>query len=128
MSILKEDDSKKWIQTLLVIVSGVFAYVMFAFIGQLTEWFDLEAKVKGIHAIAQIVALLSGGILFYVVATNTSTKEYLDEVYRELVKVTWPDYEGTLKLTFGVVIGIIITGIILGIVDFCIGKLMRLLY
>ena len=128
MAVLKQEDGKKWVQALVAIGGIIGAYVLSSFLHQIGEWFDIEAKVHYFNGGIQVFSIIVGIILVVMILRNKSAVQYLDEVYAELVKVVWPDRESTLKLTIGIIIGIIITSIVLGFVDFGIGKIFRLLY
>jgi preprotein translocase subunit SecE len=128
MAILRPEDSKKWIQGLLVLSSVLLAYIISAFLFQLGDWFDLESKIPKFNGFVQIVSIALGIASLTFLIKNAEVQKYLSEVYEELTKVIWPDGESTLKLTVGIVFGIIITSIVLGVVDFGVGKIFRLFY
>ena len=53
MSFIKSEDSKKWINALVAIFSGIVGFVIYKFALQLSVWFDLEAKIAGYASITQ---------------------------------------------------------------------------
>ena len=55
------------------------------------------------------------------------TKEYLEEVKGELKKVTWPTRKETLTTGVAVVILVVIISIYLGVIDFGLSRLVRLI-
>lgn len=128
MGALKEADSSKWINTLIVIGACIFGYVFNAFLLQLSEWFDLEAKVPSYVLISQIVSIFIGFGSFLYVLKNKQSAGYLQEVYGELTKVIWPDKDSTVKLTISIVIGVAISGVFLSLVDLGIKELLNLMY
>ncbi len=128
MGALKEADSSKWINTLIVIGACLVGYIFNAFLVQMAEWFDLEAKVPNFVVTAQIVSILVGFGSFIFVLKHKESYQYLQEVYGELTKVIWPDKDSTVKLTISIVIGVAISGAFLSLSDMGIRELLNLLY
>ncbi|MFT7589638.1 MAG: preprotein translocase subunit SecE [Limisphaerales bacterium] len=131
MSIVKSEDGKKWINAFIAIISLIVGYVSIKFVGQMGEWFDLEAKVGtavSFEMIAQGVGIVFGLACFLLIAKNKNASTHLDEVYSELVKVIWPDTDSVFKITIGLVIGLtIMSGIFLA-VDVSFRKVLELIY
>ena len=128
MSVLQEQNAKKWIHAFLVIVAVLLAYIMHSFVQQTGDWFDLEAKIGNFHLYAQLVSIGVGLVALIMVAKSKEAMKYLDDVFVELQKVIWPTKDSTVKLTIGIVIAVIIAGIFFGVVDFGLGKLMNIFY
>lgn len=95
---------------------------------QISEWTDLEARVNNFRMIAQIVSIALGVLAFMIVLKHKRAYQYLSEVYGELTKVLWSDKDSTLRLTLSIVIGVTISAIFLGLIDFGIQKILELLY
>ncbi len=128
MSIIKSEDSRKWISLLVAIVSAVVGYSVFKFVGQLGSWFDLEAKVSSFHLISQGLGFVAGAGTFAYIMVNKKTSSYLDEVYSELLKVIWPEKDKTTKATVGIAIALVIVAGIFTVVDIVFKKLLHLIY
>lgn len=128
MSIIKAEDNQKWINFFVALVSILCGYLMIKFLGQMGEWFDLEAKVPYFIGVTQGVGIVVGLSVFLVVKSNKSAKEHLDEVYSELVKVIWPDSESVVKSTIGILIGLSILSLIFIAVDNGFRWLLNLIY
>jgi preprotein translocase subunit SecE len=60
MSILKIEDSKKWINAFLAIVSVIAGFVTIRFLLTMGEWFDLEAKIGNFPVVIQGVGISRG--------------------------------------------------------------------
>ncbi|WP_045213680.1 preprotein translocase subunit SecE [Desulfonatronovibrio magnus] len=54
-------------------------------------------------------------------------REYLEEVKGELKKVTWPTRKETLTTGLAVVVLVIIISVYLGVIDFGLSRLVRLI-
>ena len=128
MSALKETDSKKWVNALVAVGALILANVLIRLLYQVSEWTDLEAKVENFQVMAQLVGITVGLAVFIIVLKNQGTYRYLIEVYGELTKVIWPDKDSTLKLTVSIVIGVVISAVFLGLIDFGIKELLEFFY
>ncbi|MBF0316180.1 MAG: preprotein translocase subunit SecE [Oligoflexia bacterium] len=128
MARLSHLHERKWINGLLAIASVVVAYVLSAFFLQIGLWMDLEAKMNFYRGGAQAAAVVLGLVFFIAMFRSKQVQQYLSEVYYELTRVVWATKEDTVKLTIGILIGVLITSVVLGFVDFVVNKLLGLLY
>ena len=106
MSIIKAEDNKKWINFFVALISMLCGYLVIKFLGQMGEWFDLEARISYFIGVSQGIGILLGLSVFLIVKKNETARDHLDEVYSELVKVIWPDSESVVKSTIGILIGL----------------------
>lgn len=121
-------DGRKWINALLVLAGIIIAFVCIRFFTQMTEWFDLEAKIPYVNGLAQGLGIIIGMFSFGFAVKNKKAMLFLDEVYNELVNVVWAKRDDTTRLTIIIVIAVAISSVILGLLDFIIGKGLNLLY
>lgn len=128
MSIIKSEDSRKWITALTVIASVLAGFVVFKFVGQLGDWFDLETRISSFGVVAQGLGFLTGVGTFIYILKNNDTSTYLQEVYNELVKVVWPSKDATVKMTIGIAIALVIVAGIFTAVDFIFKKILEFVY
>ena len=128
MSIIKSEDSRKWITALTVIASVLAGYVVYKFVGQLGDWFDLETRISSFGIVAQGLGFLTGAGTFIYILKNSETSSYLQEVYSELVKVVWPSKDATIKMTIGIAIALVIVAGIFTAVDFIFQKILEFVY
>ena len=117
MSIIKAEDNKKWINFFVALISMLCRYLVIKFLGQMGEWFDLEARISYFIGVSQGIGILLGLSVFLIVKKNETARDHLDEVYSELVKVIWPDSESVVKSTIGILIGLSILSLIFIAVD-----------
>ena len=128
MSIVKSEDSKKWINAFIAIASILAGYITIEFLRFLGVWLELEAKVGSFLVITQGVGIAIGLSVFIGVQKNDKALAHLQEVYGELVKVIWPTRDTIVKLTIGIVIAIsIISGIFI-FVDYLSRQLLQMIY
>ena len=128
MSIIKSEDSRKWITALTVIASAIAGFAIFKFVGQLGDWFDLETRISSFSLLAQGIGFLTGAGAFIYILKNKETSSYLQEVYNELVKVVWPSKDATVKITIGIAIALVIVAGIFTAVDFIFKKILEFVY
>lgn len=128
MSIIKIEDTKKWINSFVAIISILIGYLVIKFLGQMGEWFDLEAKVKNFLMVSQGAGILIGLGSFLFITKSSKAYGHMTEVYTELTKVVWPERDNVVKSTVGIIIGVsIISGLFVA-VDFLFRKLLELAY
>ncbi|MBT3235066.1 MAG: preprotein translocase subunit SecE [Bdellovibrionales bacterium] len=128
MSIIRAEDEKKWINAFIALCSILAGFVVIRFVGQLGEWFDLEARIDYFLGLTQGLGILIGFVSFMFISRNKNSMNYFKEVYGQLTKVVWPDKDSVVKLTIGIVIGISIVSGILVLVDFIFRKLLAFIY
>lgn len=128
MSLLKSEDSKKWINSFVAICAVLSGYLVIQFTQQMGEWFDLEAKVPYFLGVAQGIGIVVGLLVFIIVRTHKEARGYLEEVYAELVKVIWPESDSVVKSTIGILVGLAIISTIFISVDFLFRKALELVY
>lgn len=128
MARLDHVHGRKWINGIMAAGSVLVAYILATFLKQMGEWFDLEAKVRYYGGFSQAAAILGGLLFFVYLFRNQNVQQYLDEVFTELTKVVWANRDDTFKLTIGIIIGVFLTSVVLGVVDFVVNKLLGLLY
>lgn len=128
MSLVKSEDGKKWINAFMAIIGAISGYVSIRFLAQMSEWFDLEARVNHFELLSQGVGILIGVGIFLGVFKHKAAIGHLREVYDELVKVIWPDKDSVVKVTVGIIIGLSIVSSIFVAIDFSFQKILDLIY
>lgn len=128
MSIIKSEDSSKWINALVAIAAVLAGFVVTKFVDQLGAWFDLEAKLSSFSVVSQGLGVVTGLLVFVIVLKNSKTSAYLEEVYHELLKVVWPSKDTTMKMTVGIAIALVVVAGIFVFVDFVFKKILSFVY
>jgi preprotein translocase subunit SecE len=128
MSIIKSEDSSKWINALVAIAALLAGFIVTKFTDQLGSWFDLEAKISSFSILAQGLGVLSGILVFVMILKNSNTSSYLQDVYNELLKVAWPSKDTTMKMTMGLVVALVVVAGIFVFVDFIFKKILSFIY
>jgi preprotein translocase subunit SecE len=128
MSIIKSEDSRKWITAITVIAAVLAGFVVYKFANQMGDWFDLETKISNYSIVAQGLGFIAGLGTFIYILKNSETSTYLQEVYNELLKVVWPSKDATVKMTIGIAIALVIVSAIFTTVDFIFKKILEFVY
>lgn len=128
MSVIKQEDNQKWINSVIAIFSILIAFIVIRFSETMGEWFDLEAKIPSFGLVAQGVGIVLGLACFVLIIKNKSAYTHLKEVYGELTKVIWPDKDSILKITIGLVISLSIVSGFFVMVDYIFRWILNLLY
>jgi preprotein translocase subunit SecE len=124
MSIIKSEDSSKWINALVAIAAVLSGFIVTKFVDQLGSWFDLEAKISSFSVVSQGLGVLVG-VLVFVISKSSS---YLEEVYNELLKAVWPSKDATVKMTIGIAIALVVCSGVFVFVDFVFKKILSFVY
>lgn len=127
MSLIKSEDSKKWINSFVAIVSAIAGFIVISFLEQMGEWFDLEAKIGNFPIVVQVAGIVVGLIVFISIVKNKTASDHLNEVYAELVKVVWPNKDEVLKITIGLIFALSIVSGLFVLVDFSFRKLLEII-
>jgi preprotein translocase subunit SecE len=118
MSVASNDEGKKWIQTTVAITCILQVYVLISFFEKLAEWFALETMIPYYFGISQLVSVLIGLVTYIMIFKNTTSSDFLTNVYQEVIKVVWPDKQQTWRHTFVIMIAVTIMGFVFGFFDF----------
>ncbi len=128
MSIIKSEDSSKWINALVALAALLSGFIVTKFVDQIGIWFDLEAKISSFPVASQAAGVIVGLLVFIITLKNKYTSTYLQDVYNELLKVVWPSKDQTVKMTIGLVIALIAVAGIFVFVDFVFKKILSFIY
>lgn len=76
-----------------------------------------DSRILGVLNTSSAVALLSGAITFVALVRNKKALNFTDEVVGEVVRVTWPSREETVRASTTVVLTTLFTAGLLAIYD-----------
>jgi preprotein translocase subunit SecE len=120
-----ENQHQKWVNFSYLAVAALFGYIVFAFAMKLAGTYDLEARVRHVDIIIQMSSIALSIVLFIVLYRNQKANEFMSEVVLELSRVTWPAQKETMSATMIVIIMVLISGMILGLLDYIWTKLVQ---
>ena len=113
-----ETQYKKWVSLSYLGLAVLVSYVVSVMSAKIVGVYDLETRIRNIDWIMRILSLASGGIVFFVLYLNDKVNEFMNEVMVELSRVAWPAQKETSSATLVVIIMVIITGLLLGFLDY----------
>jgi preprotein translocase subunit SecE len=120
-----ESEHQKWVNLSFLAVAILFGYIIFSTAGKIVGAYDLEARVRNIDLILRSISAIAGGILFLVLYKNEQANQFMNEVLVELSRVAWPTQRDTRSATIVVIIMVLISGMVLGLLDYCWVQLLK---
>ncbi|MBL7715518.1 MAG: preprotein translocase subunit SecE [Bdellovibrionales bacterium] len=121
-----ESQYQKWVNLAYAAVCALFAYVILAGGTRLAAAYDLETKVRNIDLIIRVGSIGLAAVLFFALFKNRQANGFMNEVVDELAKVTWPTQKETTSATVIVIIMVLISGVVLGLLDYVWTRLVQL--
>jgi preprotein translocase subunit SecE len=120
-----ENQYQKWVNLALIAVGALLAFVFHELTMRLVSLYDLETRVRDIDLVIQGVSLLLGSATFLVLRRHPVSNQFTNEVVEELSRVTWPTQKETSSATVVVIIMVLISGVILGALDYLWTRLLQ---
>ena len=113
-----ESQHQKWVNLSYLALSIVVGYLVFALSVKIVGTYDLEARVHNVELIIRGISILATGLLFFLLWRNDRANQFMNEVVVELSRVTWPTPKETASATFLVLIMVLLSGMVLGLLDY----------
>ncbi|PZU20918.1 preprotein translocase subunit SecE [uncultured Stenotrophomonas sp.] len=115
-------DIVKYVGAALLVLAGLFVWFWFADQPRAAQ---LGAWAGQWRALAVVLGLVAGGAVFMLTTKGRQTIEFLSESRFELRKVVWPTRQEAIRMTWVVVVVVIVLSLLLGGFDFVIQKLTQ---
>ncbi|MDV3469503.1 preprotein translocase subunit SecE [Stenotrophomonas sp. C3(2023)] len=116
-------DIFKYVIASLLVLAGLFVWFWFsADSGRAAQLGSWSGQIR---ALAVIVGLVGGIGVFMTSGKGRDTREFLSESRFELRKVVWPTRQEAIRMTWVVIVVVIILSLLLGGFDFVIQKLTQ---
>ena len=113
-----ENQHQKWVNLSYLAVAILFGYLVFSLTGKLVGAYDLETRIRSIDLFMRVGSVVAGALLFIGLYRNEKANEFMNEVVSELSKVAWPTEKETSSATMIVIVMVVISGIVLGLLDY----------
>ena len=113
-----ESQHQKWVNLSYLAVAALVGYMVFTFSSQMVGAYDLESRVRSIDLVVRLLSIVAGAVLFFALFKNEKSNQFMNEVVVELTRVTWPSQKETTSATMIVIIMVLISGMILGLLDY----------
>jgi preprotein translocase subunit SecE len=121
-----ESQYQKWVNLSYLLFAGLVGYVIFSGAGHFAGAYDLEARVRNVDLMIRGGSLLVGAIVFFVLYRNEQANQFMNEVVTELARVTWPTQKETTNATIIVLVAVLVSGMVLGLLDYIWTSLLKL--
>jgi len=109
---------QKWVTVSYLAAAVLVGYVVFALSQRLAGVYDLETRVRNVELILRGVSVLLAAIFFFVLLRHQKANTFMNEVMVELSRVSWPTQKETTSATMIVLVMVIISGVLLGFLDY----------
>ena len=109
-----ENQRQKWVNLIFTATALLVGGVAFIALTKLTALYNLESSVKQIDLFVRVGSLVLGAVVGFGLYLNDKSNAFMNEVVLELIRVTWPTPNDTVKATILVVIFVLIAGVVLG--------------
>lgn len=113
-----ENQQQKWVNLSYLALAVLVSFVVFSLGQKISSTWDMEARVKNLELILRGVSLILGALVFWVLSRNEDVSQFVNEVVVELSRVTWPTQKETSSATIVVIVMVLISGMILGFLDY----------
>ena len=120
-----ENQYQKWVNLSYLLLAGVVAYIVFALGIRLVGQFDLETRIHNIELVVRGASVGLGGLVFLVLWRHQQANQFMNEVMVELSRVTWPTQKETSSATVVVIVMVLISGAVLGFLDYVWTSLLK---
>ena len=121
-----ESQYQKWVNLSYAAACALFAYVLFSGGTWMASSYDLETKLRNVDLIIRVGSIGLAAVLFFVFYKNRLINGFMNEVADELAKVTWPTQKETTSATIIVIIMVMISGVVLGLLDYVWTRLIQM--
>ena len=113
-----EDQYQKWVNLCYLLLSVSVGYLLFTAGGKLVAAYDLETKIRNIDLVLRAAITFLSIVLFLSLYRHRLINQFMNEVVLELSRVHWPSALETRMSTIVVVLMVLISGMILGFLDY----------
>ena len=120
-----ESQHQKWVNLSYLAAAFLFGYVVFSMAGKVVGVYDLETRVRNIDLILRGISIVAGGLLFLGLYKHKQANQFMNEVMLELSRVAWPTQKDTSSATAIVVLMVVVSGVVLGFLDYCWIQLLK---
>jgi preprotein translocase subunit SecE len=122
-----ESQYQKWVNLSYLVLAVLAGYIVSTLGVRIAATYDLETKVRNIDLIVRIASVAAGAILFFILYRHERANQFMNEVMVELSRVSWPTQKETSNATIVVIVMVLISGVILGLLDYIWTQLLKLI-
>lgn len=113
-----ENQYQKVVSVSYLVLAALVAFLALVAMMKLSTTYDFESRIKSAELLIRIASVGIGGLVFFVLYSNTTANTFMNEVAVELLtKVTWPTSKDTVQATIVVMIAVVFSGVMLALFD-----------
>jgi len=120
-----ENQFQKWVNLSYLALALLAYYIVYTLVARVVGMYDLETRVKDIDLIVRGSAVLLGALTFFILWRHQQANQFMNEVMIELSRVTWPTQKETTSATIVVIVMVLISGAVLGLLDYLWTQVLR---
>lgn len=109
---------QKWVTVSYLMAAVLVGYIVFAMSLKFVGIYDLETRIRNVELIVRGLSVLLGAIVFFMLMRHQKANQFMNEVMIELSRVAWPTQKETTSATMIVIIMVVISGMVLGLLDY----------
>jgi preprotein translocase SecE subunit len=121
-----ESQYQKWVNLSYLAAAALVGYLVSSISLKIVGSYDLEARIRNVDLFVNGFSVAMGAILFISLYRNDQVTQFMNEVMVELSRVTWPTQKETTTSTMIVIVMVVISGLILGFLDYLWTALLKL--
>jgi len=117
---------RTWVNLSFFVTAAILGFLASTLASRMSVSFDLEAKVTALQWWVRGTGFFVGGAVFVGLMRNKAASQFMGEVVSELSAVVWPSQEEVTRSTTIVIAMVLVSGLVLGFLDYLCGKLIQL--
>ncbi len=121
-----ENQYQKWVNLSYLAVAAIVGYIAFSAATYVVGTYDLETRIRNVDLVIRGGVIVLAGILFVGLYRHERVNEFMNEVMTELSRVTWPTQKETSSATVVVIVMVLISGMLLGLLDYIWTSLLKM--
>lgn len=115
---MESQQQRTWVNVSYLAAAALLGYVVFSLGGKAIATFDLESRVRNVELVLRGSSVALGALLFVALWRSQRANQFMGEVFLELSRVNWPTQKDTTNATILVIIMVLISGFVLGFLDY----------
>jgi preprotein translocase SecE subunit len=122
---MEQSQYQKWVNLSYLALAALLGYIVYAAGTKIVGVYDLETRIRNADLVIRGISVFAFGALFFVLYKNHQANQFMSEVMVELSRVTWPTQKETSSATVVVIVMVLISGLLLGLMDYLLTTLLK---
>jgi preprotein translocase SecE subunit len=122
---MEQSRFQKWVNLSFLVMAALLGYFVYAAGTKIVGIYDLETRMRNADLVVRGISVLAFAGLFFVLYWNDQVNQFVNEVMVELSRVTWPTQRETSSATIVVIVMVLVSGLLLGLMDYLLTTLLK---